>query len=95
MPCATGCRRTRSASPICWRCHASPTAMPAAVTLLGLVPETIDLSVQRSRVVDSGIDALVAAIVSELESLGYEMVTETETAGRHRPIHDLARHFGM
>ena len=68
---------------------------PAAVTLLGLVPETIDLSVQRSHVVDGGIDALVAAIVGELESLGYEMVTETETAGRHRPIYDLARHFGM
>ena len=38
---------------------------PAAVTLLGLVPEAIDLAVVRSSAVEAGLDELVAAIVRE------------------------------
>ncbi len=68
---------------------------PSAITLLGLVPDVIDLAVVRSRAVDGGLDQLVAAIVGEVQSLGYKMVREPETSGRHRPIHDLTRHFGM
>jgi hydrogenase maturation protease len=68
---------------------------PSAVTLLGLVPEVIDLAVVRSNAVDKGLGQLVAAIVGEVESLGYRMVRELEAAGRHRPVHGLARHFGM
>jgi hydrogenase maturation protease len=68
---------------------------PAAVTLLGVVPETIEMSVERSRAVEHSIDELTAAIIGELQGLGYEMVPETNVVGRHRPIHDLARHFGM
>ncbi len=68
---------------------------PASVTLLGLVPQVIDLSVVRSNAVDGGLDALVAAIVEEVEALGCNMVREPQTAGRHRPIHNLTRHFGM
>jgi hydrogenase maturation protease len=68
---------------------------PATVTLLGLVPDTIDLAVARSTAVDGGLGELVAAIVQEVQSLGYEMVWEPEAVGRPRPIHDLNRHFGM
>lgn len=68
---------------------------PATVTLLGLVPYVIDLSVARSSAVCEGLDALVAAIVEEVRSLGYEMVHEPDAAARHRPIHNLTRHFGM
>jgi hydrogenase maturation protease len=68
---------------------------PASVTLLGLVPDTIDLAVVRSIAVDDRLDELVAAIVREVEVLGYKMVRNSEVAGRHRPIHNLARHFGM
>ena len=68
---------------------------PTAVTLLGLVPDAIDLAVVRSSAVDSRLDELVAAIVREVQSLGYKMVCEPEGAGRHRPIHNLTRHFGM
>jgi len=68
---------------------------PTSVTLLGLVPECIDLAVERSSAVDSGLDELIAAIVCEVESLGYSMVREPDSAGRHRPIHNLTRHFGM
>lgn len=68
---------------------------PATVTLLGLVPDAIDLTVVRSSAVDDRLDELVAAVIREVRSLGYEMVREPETATRHRPIHDLTRHFGM
>ena len=68
---------------------------PTAVTLLGLVPDAIDLAVVRSSAVEGGLDELVSAIVGEVQSLGYEMVPRTRTSGRHRPIHGLTRHFGM
>jgi hydrogenase maturation protease len=68
---------------------------PATVTLLGLVPAAIDLAVVRSNAVQDRLNELVAAIVHEVQSLGYKMVREPEAAGRPRPIHNLARHFGM
>jgi hydrogenase maturation protease len=68
---------------------------PSTVTLLGLVPETIDLAVVRSRAVDSGIDQLVRAIVGEVRRLGYGMLPESQAAGGVRPVHSLTRHFGM
>jgi len=68
---------------------------PSAVTLLGLVPAAIELAVARSDAVDSGLNELVAAVVDEVRGLGYEMVREPETLSRHRPIHNLTRHFGM
>ncbi len=68
---------------------------PTEVTLLGLVPETIDLAVARSSAVDGGLDELVSAIVLEVQSFGYKMVREPEASGRPRPLHNLTRHFGM
>lgn len=68
---------------------------PSAITLLGLVPENIELAVKRSDVVDENLDGLVAAIVSEVQSLGYTLVREPGPAGRDRPAHSLTRHFGM
>jgi len=69
---------------------------PSAVTLLGMVPDAIELAVTRSNAVNSGLQQLVAAIVHEVQNLGYEMVRQPEeAAGRDRPIHNLARHFGM
>ena len=58
---------------------------PSAVTLLGLVPEVIDLAVVRSSAVDSGLDELVAAVVGEVLSLGYRMVREPEDCKRASP----------
>ena len=68
---------------------------PATVTLLGLVPDAIELAVTRSSAVEDRLDELVAAIVREVQGLGHEMVHEPEAAGRHRPIHNLTRYFGM
>ena len=68
---------------------------PNTVTLLGLVPQTIDLSVVRSSAVDASLDALVEAIVGEVQSLGYEIVPAAESEVRHTPMRDLTHHFGM
>ncbi|HMD50844.1 MAG TPA: hydrogenase maturation protease [Bryobacteraceae bacterium] len=48
-------------------------SFPASVTLLGLVPERMDLSIERSDPVDAGLDRLVEAIVLEARGLGYEL----------------------
>jgi hydrogenase maturation protease len=68
---------------------------PASVTLLGLVPDNIDLAVVRSAPVEGALETLVDAIVREVQCLGYRMVRDTQAADRHRPVHNLARHFGM
>jgi hydrogenase maturation protease len=68
---------------------------PAGVTLLGLVPETTDLAVERSEAIERRIDELVEAIIGEVQSHGYELVRETAVARDHRRVHALARHFGM
>ena len=68
---------------------------PATVTLLGLVPEIMDLSVIRSRAVENSLDELVKAIVCEVQGLGYELVPETDTAYPDRGIYGTARYFGM
>jgi len=68
---------------------------PATVTLLGLVPDAIDLSVVRSSAVADRLAELVAAVAREVQCLGYEIVRDAETSARDRPIHDLTRHFGM
>ncbi|MBI1200946.1 MAG: hydrogenase maturation protease [Rhodopseudomonas sp.] len=68
---------------------------PASVTLLGLVPETIELSVQRTGAVETGLDALVEAVVREVESLGYTMRREGEDRDPPHAVRDLVHHFGM
>ena len=68
---------------------------PSSVTLLGLVPDVIDLAVVRSHAVESRIDELVGAVVREVRRLGYEVRPETQAAGRAHPVHNLARYFGM
>jgi len=68
---------------------------PSELVLLGLVPDAIELSVARSNAVDGGLERLVAAVVREVQNLGYEIVPETESAPGHRASHGLARHFGM
>ncbi|HUI96351.1 MAG TPA: hydrogenase maturation protease [Xanthobacteraceae bacterium] len=46
---------------------------PNAVTLLGLVPHTLDLNTERSDAVAANLDRLVAAVAREVEGLGYPM----------------------
>lgn len=66
---------------------------PETVTLLGLVPDSIELAVVRSKAVDDGLEDLVAAIVEEVQRLGHGI--ERQAAAHGRSIHNLTRHFGM
>jgi hydrogenase maturation protease len=67
---------------------------PSKVTLLGLVPESLDLAVARSEPVNGGLDDLVEAIIREARSLGYEIVPKS-AIGARAPCDAAARHFGM
>jgi hydrogenase maturation protease len=52
---------------------------PATVTLIGLVPGSLDPGLARSPAVAAGLDELVEAIVREVAALGYPMVPQTRT----------------
>lgn len=57
-------------------------AYPARLVLLGLIPETLELRVGRSRPVERRLQFLVERIVEEAQRLGYELAREAtdETA---------------
>lgn len=69
---------------------------PAQLTLLGLVPETVDLGLRRSAVVEAGLRALIDRIVSEARTLGYEFRPKAgDDTGLPRSADDVARAFGL
>ena len=68
-------------------------SFPASVTLLGLVPERMDLSIERSDPVDAGLDGLVEAIVREARGLGYELSPRSDAVSRDR-VRDHRMHLG-
>jgi hydrogenase maturation protease len=68
---------------------------PAQLTLLGLVPETVELGLGRTAAVERQLPALVARIVAEADRLGYRFrERNNETAGA-RGAGDVARVFGL
>ena len=68
-------------------------SFPASVTLLGLVPQMMDLSIERSDPVDAGLDGLVEAIVREARGLGYELSPRSDAVSRDR-VRDHRMHLG-
>ncbi|MBV8338296.1 MAG: hydrogenase maturation protease [Alphaproteobacteria bacterium] len=52
---------------------------PSTVTLIGLVPGSLDLGLARSPAVAASLDELVEAIVREVVALGYPMVLQTRS----------------
>lgn len=68
---------------------------PSSVVLLGLVPGAITLAVARTPAVEEAIDALVSAVVQELQSLGCVLVPRAHIGSGDHPIAALTRHFGM
>ncbi|MGA7870610.1 MAG: hydrogenase maturation protease [Candidatus Binatus sp.] len=66
-------------------------SFPTSVTLLGLVPETMDLSIERSDPVDAGLEGLVEAIVREARGLGYELSPKSGAEGRDSCAGDVVR----
>lgn len=53
---------------------------PGAVTLLGLVPASFELDVACTPGVQANIDALVAAVVEQLEAFGYPLLPASAAA---------------
>lgn len=68
---------------------------PSDITLLGLVPETIDLGIKLSPAVEAKLDELVQAIVTEVKSLGYQMIPATDTVSSGGPICRAMSCFGL
>ncbi len=66
-------------------------SFPASVTLLGLVPERMDLSIERSDPVNEGLDGLVEAIVREARGLGYELSPKSDAGARDSRAGDVVR----
>ena len=69
---------------------------PDRVVLLGVVPESIDLGLGRTKAVDASIPELVAQVVEELRALGYPPVRRLDHHGQApRTTNDVARTLGM
>ena len=69
---------------------------PDRVVLLGVVPESIDLGLGRTKAVDASIPELVAQVVEELRTLGYPPVRRLDHHGQDpRTANDVARTLGM
>ena len=69
--------------------------LPMHLTLLGLVPGSIELSLERSDAVEAALPLLVEAVVAEARRLGYRFTRRSieETAQRDRG--HVARVFGL
>ena len=67
---------------------------PRRITLLGLVPESLELGVERSPAVADGLSGLVEAIIFEALQMGYAFTARTYPAPGPPPIEE-ARLFGF
>ena len=68
---------------------------PRRLVLLGLVPLTLGLGIQRSSQVEARLPELVAAVVAEARRMGHLFVPRTEHAKSTRPHGHVARVFGL
>ncbi len=68
---------------------------PPRLVLLGLVPESLELGVRRTRAVEAAIPGLVEAVVAEASGLGHVFLPRTaDDAAAERP-HPLAHVYGL
>jgi len=70
-------------------------SFPMSVVLLGLVPERMDLSIERSNPVKAGLDGLVEAIVREARDLGYELSPKNGLGSRDSRVGRVVRDLRM
>jgi hydrogenase maturation protease len=68
---------------------------PRRLVLLGLVPLTLGLGVERSAGVERQIPRLVEAVVAEARRMGHLFVRRTDDEKAARPCGDVARVFGL
>ena len=55
-------------------------AYPHRLVLLGLVPETMELGLERSAAIDANLGALIDAVVKETRRLGHELTPRPDDA---------------
>jgi len=68
---------------------------PRRLVLLGLVPLTLGLGIDRSAEVEARIPGLVEAVVEEAHRMGYAFVRRTDDEKASRYCGDVARVFGL
>ena len=68
---------------------------PAQLTLLGLVPDTLELGLRRTAAVEARLPALVHRIVEEAGRLGYRFCEKNHETAVARDAGDMARVFGL
>ena len=68
---------------------------PSRLILLGLVPESLELGVQRTPAVEAALPGLVERIVDEARALGHELSPRTEDEAARRGARDLAHVYGV
>jgi hydrogenase maturation protease len=68
---------------------------PDRLVLVGLVPATISLGVERSEAVERRLPDLVAEVVAQARNLGYSFVRRTVRPSDSRDRGDVARVFGL
>jgi len=73
-------------------------SLPARLLLLGLVPQSMELAVERTPVVEAALPALVDRVVAECAALGYPFAPRQsdETSSESGPLGDnFHRLFGL
>lgn len=68
---------------------------PRRLVLLGLVPVTLGLAVDRSATVKQAMPALVDAVVAEARRMGHLFTPRSDDERALRPRGDVARVFGL
>ena len=68
---------------------------PERLVLLGLVPETIGLGIERTAAVQKRLPRLVEEIVAEARRMGHEFLPRPIDEARLRDRGDVARIFGL
>jgi hydrogenase maturation protease len=68
---------------------------PSRLILLGLVPQSLALGLERSPAVEAGMGDLVEAVVAEALRLGHPFVPRARDAEIGRGLGDLAHVYGL
>jgi len=68
---------------------------PRRLVLLGLVPLTLGLGIERCAAVQSRLTHLVEEVVAEARRMGHVFVRRTDDEKAARPCGDVARVFGL
>jgi hydrogenase maturation protease len=68
---------------------------PDRVVILGIVPESIELGLERTPAVEAAIPELVLLVVAELASLGYPPVRSENRDETHGSAAHVARTLGL